>query len=310
MTPEVNRILVLRAAGLGDLLTALPALRAIRESYPNAYITAAIPKPLDAVVGDCIDDVFDVRAATSPVGLAALDTYHQQVDLAFNLHGKGPHSHRALLRRHPDRLIAYAHEDISLEGPPWVDHMHDVDRWCDLVNITLALQADPNDMYLANAFERNERLVILHPSAGVPAKRWSWQNMAALAAALRADDWDVVLTGDDSDADLVHRIRVTAGLDVEKELAGRTDIANLMALVGQARLVISGDTGIGHLATALGTPSVLLFGATDPAEWGPRRGPHHVLAARHMWDISVEAVIEAAHQQLRDANQGYSLVHG
>jgi ADP-heptose:LPS heptosyltransferase len=61
-------------------------------------------------------------------------------------------------------------------------------------------------------------------------------------------------------------------------LAGRTDLLELAAVVASARLVVSGDTGVGHLASAFGRPSVLLFGPTPPARWGPPRdGPHTVL---------------------------------
>jgi ADP-heptose:LPS heptosyltransferase len=52
-------------------------------------------------------------------------------------------------------------------------------------------------------------------------------------------------------------------------LAGRTDVGELAALVAGARLVVCGDTGVGHLATGYGTPSVLLFGPNPPAIWGP-----------------------------------------
>ncbi|HET9633675.1 MAG TPA: glycosyltransferase family 9 protein, partial [Terrabacter sp.] len=69
-----------------------------------------------------------------------------------------------------------------------------------------------------------------------------------------------------------------AGLGPDAVLAGRTDLLSLSALVHGARLVICGDTGIAHLATAFGTPSVVLFGPVPPSEWGPpAEGPHTVL---------------------------------
>ena len=64
----------------------------------------------------------------------------------------------------------------------------------------------------------------------------------------------------------------------------RPDLLQLAALVARAELVICGDTGVGHLATAYRTPSVLLFGPTPPARWGPRRGPHTVLWAGRTGD--------------------------
>ena len=71
-----------------------------------------------------------------------------------------------------------------------------------------------------------------------------------------------------------------AGLPADRVLAGRTDIAGLMDVVARAALLVCGDTGIAHLATALGTPSVVLFGPEPPDRWGPPEGgPHVVLTA-------------------------------
>lgn len=296
MHDDIHNILVLRAAGLGDLLTALPAMRGIRAAYSSAHIVGALPAPLYPLVRDCVDEIHDVRAAQSTQGLIALDQYRGRVDLAINLHGKGPQSHRALLRRHPDRLVAYRCDDIAIEGPPWFDKQHEIDRWCDLVNIALTVEADPTDMYLQGGSHREHRLLVLHPGAGHPIKRWPWQYMADLAQRFHNDGWNVVLTGDEHEIDLVQRIRSASTLPLSTELAGRTDIGALIALVGEAALVVSGDTGIGHLATALRTPSVLLFGPTDPITWGPRSGPHRVIKRANMWDITVDEVLKSAYE--------------
>lgn len=69
-----------------------------------------------------------------------------------------------------------------------------------------------------------------------------------------------------------------AGLPRDRVLAGRTDLAGLTDVVGRAALVVCGDTGVAHLASALGTPSVVLFGPAPPDRWGPPPdGPHVVL---------------------------------
>jgi ADP-heptose:LPS heptosyltransferase len=70
-----------------------------------------------------------------------------------------------------------------------------------------------------------------------------------------------------------------AGLPSDRVLAGRTDLGDAAALVAAAGRIVCGDTGIAHLATALGTPSVVIFGPTSPAEWGPPAGPRH----RALW---------------------------
>jgi ADP-heptose:LPS heptosyltransferase len=298
-----HRILVLRATGIGDLLTAIPAFRAIRRGFPDSWIVAAIPRPLERLIADCVDEVIDVRAAASAEGLAALSSYEEPINLAINLHGRGPESHRALLRLHPERLIAFACEDIDVEGPPWLARQHEVERWCDLVNITLHVDADPDDLRLAlPEMHRDDRLVVIHAGASRTEKQWPWERVADLAKALAGEGHVIALTGDDGDRETVDRIRSRAGLPIGSALAGTTDMDALISLLARASLLVAPDTGVGHLATALGTPSVLLFGVTDPARWGPRMGPHRVVttdcADSTMTDIDVATVLHHCRDML------------
>jgi ADP-heptose:LPS heptosyltransferase len=96
----------------------------------------------------------------------------------------------------------------------------------------------------------------------------------------------VVITGTVAERTLARRVAGLAGIDDDAVLAGRTDVMELAAVVAAAGRVLCGDTGIAHLATAFGIPSVVLFGPTSPAEWGPppERGRHRVLWAGRTGD--------------------------
>jgi ADP-heptose:LPS heptosyltransferase len=90
----------------------------------------------------------------------------------------------------------------------------------------------------------------------------------------------VVVTGGPAERRLALRVAAEAGLHEEDVLAGRTDLAGLARVIAEADRVVCGDTGVGHLATALGTPSVVLFGPVPPSRWGPPPGdPAH----RALW---------------------------
>jgi ADP-heptose:LPS heptosyltransferase len=121
----------------------------------------------------------------------------------------------------------------------------------------------------------------VHPGAASEARRWPAERFAAVARAERAAGHDVVVTGGRAEVPLAHRVADLAGLPDGIVLAGRTDLLQLAAAVAAAGRVVCGDTGIAHLATAFGTPSVLLFGPTSPARWGPPPGRplHRVLWA-------------------------------
>ncbi|MET9068352.1 glycosyltransferase family 9 protein [Streptosporangium sandarakinum] len=295
-------MVVLRGLGLGDLLTAVPALRALRRAFPAHRITLAAPAPLAGLlplIGAC-DDLLDVTGP-GPVPL-------HRPDLAVNLHGSGPRSTVALLATHPGRLISHAHPGLPLlPGPPWPARTHERVRWCDLLTWH-GIPADPTDLALrppATAGHTAARHaaggpapaerpapsgqapsgpclsgpgpVIVHPGAAHPARRWPPDRFAAVAAALHHAGHDVLVTGTAAERGLARRVAAAAGLPEEAVTAGRTDVTGLAALVASARLVVCGDTGVAHLAGAFGTPSVVLFGPTPPALWGPPEGPHTVL---------------------------------
>jgi ADP-heptose:LPS heptosyltransferase len=263
-----NRVLVLRALGLGDLLTAVPALRALRRALPDADLVLACPDglaPLVALVG--IDArVHDTVGLEQPLGVRA--------DLAVNLHGRGPQSHR-LLRPVADRQVAFGNAEAGVPGPVWRPDEHERERWCRLVAEVLDVVADPLDVRLAPPAVASPApgAVVVHPGAKSASRRWPAERWRAVVERLHTQGHDVVVTGSAAERQLADRVAGRRG----RVLAGATDLAGLAALVAGARAVVCGDTGIGHLAAAYGVPSVHLFGPSRPADWGPPPGPHRVL---------------------------------
>jgi ADP-heptose:LPS heptosyltransferase len=253
-------MLVLRALGLGDLLTGVPALRALRRARPGDRVVLAAPSALAALarLSGAVDAVLP---------LAGLDDGPLRTDgrpaLAVNLHGRGPESTALLRATEPRELWAFG------VGPEWRDGEHDVDRWCRLLDHH-GVATDPTDLALPRPDRPSPApgAVLIHPGASAGSRRWPVDRYAAVAAALSADGHRVVVTAGPSERDLAAAV----GAEVLEP-----DLLGLAALVADAGLVVCGDTGVAHLATAYRTPSVLLFGPISPAEWGPRTGPHTVL---------------------------------
>ncbi|GAA3468985.1 glycosyltransferase family 9 protein [Nonomuraea roseola] len=250
-------VLALRGLGLGDLLTAVPALRALRRAYPRHRLVLAGPSALAPLLP--VDEVIEVRGP-GPVPRTG-------PEVAVNLHGRGPQSTEALRATEPGTLLTH-----GIGGPPWRDDVHEVRRWCDLLEWH-GLPADPDDLYLGEGDRGGP--VVVHPGAAHPSRRWPPERYAMVVAYLRGRGHEVVVTGSAAEWELAVRV---AGLSGARVLAGRTDLTALAALVRDARLVICGDTGLAHLASAYRTPSVLLFGPVSPALWGPpKQGPHTVI---------------------------------
>jgi ADP-heptose:LPS heptosyltransferase len=267
-------VLVLRALHLGDLLVAVPALRALRRACPGHRIVLATAQELAPLVG-WTGAVDELLPTADP---AQLRWDRPPPDLGVNLHGTGPQSHRALDALAPRRRIGLRAE--GWDGPSWDEiaarHPHERERWCALLE-EHGIPADPADLRLAPPVHPGPAApTLVHPGARFGAKRWPADRFADVAAALERPDRPVLVTGSADEYALAGRVATTAGLPDSRVLAGRTDLRELCCLVAGAALVVSGDTGIAHLAAAFGTPSVTLFGPVGPEQWGPPRGGPHI----------------------------------
>ncbi len=278
------QLVVLRALGLGDLLTAVPALRALAAGVPGrrVLLTPRALAPLAEPLGYEVLDVQGVRAVPSVLPAEAAGAA-----LAVNLHGRGPESHRALAALRPARLVAFAVD--GHEGPSWLEDEHEVARWCRLVG-DAGFPADPADLAIeapaAEAPAEARGATLVHPGAASRARRWPAERWVEVIASERDAGRTVLLTGGPDERADARAIAAAAGLDGDAIVAGRTTVAELAATVAVAGRVVCGDTGVAHLATALGTPSVVLFGPTSPARWGPPAGSriHRVLWAGRTGD--------------------------
>jgi ADP-heptose:LPS heptosyltransferase len=265
------RALLLRALGLGDFLTAVPAYRALRSALPGYEMVLAAPGSLRPLLppSGALDQLLPCAE------LAPVPWVGPPPELAVNLHGSGPQSHLLLRALRPRRLLSFAHPDVpAVPGPPWDDAEHEVRRWCRLL-ASAGFQADPTDLLIARGEPPPPPsvppAVLVHPGAAAVARRWPAERFAAVAGELAAEGWPVRVTGSAAEAGLAAAVAGAAGLHGDAVLAGRTSLGALTSLVAGAALVICGDTGIAHLATALRTRSVLLFGPTAPERWGPLR---------------------------------------
>lgn len=277
-------LLVLRALGLGDLLTAVPALRALRAHHPDHHIVLAAPAALGGLASliDAVDELLPTP------DLDSLAWSGPPPEIAVNLHGAGPESIWALQAVRPARLITHGNPACPrVLGPSWSQHVHDVHRWCLLLG-EFGIWSDPTDLELPAPPVPSPApgAVVVHPGAAYGARRWPPARYSAVARALTALGQRVVITGGADERHLGRMVAQMANLPREAVLAGRTDLRQLAATVANARLVVCGDTGLAHLATAYCTPSVLLFGPVSPQMWGPPpdRWWHTVLWAGELGD--------------------------
>ncbi|RKN40162.1 glycosyltransferase family 9 protein [Streptomyces hoynatensis] len=244
----------------------------MRRAHPGHRLLLAAPRWLAeaAAATGAVDELLPAAAPGRAVP-ARLPWRGPPPDCAVDLHGNGPASLAPLRALRPGRLLAYA----DPTGPAWHPEEHERARWCRLLT-WYGLPADPGDLALAAPPLPSPApgAVVVHPGADAGARRWPAERFAAVARRLRRAGWRVVLTGGLGERDLVRRVAELAGLPPSAAALG-LPFRRLAALLASARAVLVGDTGIAHLATALGTPSVVLFGPVSPRLWGPPPGPRH-----------------------------------
>jgi ADP-heptose:LPS heptosyltransferase len=271
-----RRVLLYRAIGLGDFLTGVPAYRGVIRACPDDEVTLAAPTELSGLAGL----VGGMHGFVATDALAVPRWSGPPPDLAVNLHGKGPQSHRVLQALDPGWIVAFASQEAGVDGPSWHPDEHEVSRWCRLM-LEHGVDADEQDLSLAapDGPPPVAGATVVHPGAATTQRRWPADRFAAVAAHLRAQGHEVVLTGVAAERDLAIEVATRAGLPRSAVLAGRLDLVGMAALVAAARLVVCGDTGVAHLATAYSTPSIVLFGPMSPTLWGPPpdREIHQVL---------------------------------
>ncbi|ELS58443.1 putative Transferase [Streptomyces viridochromogenes Tue57] len=272
-------MLVLRALGLGDLLAGVPALRGVRRAFARDEVVLALPPALGeaALATGAVDRVLPAEAPDR--GVPSLRHWTgPPPDIAVDLHGNGPASRDALAALRPRRLLAYAEPDHGLGRPPvWRPDEHERERWCRFLG-AYGIPADPDDVRLPPPAAPSPApgAVVVHPGAESAARRWPAERYAVVVRRLRAAGHRVVLTGGPAEDALVLDVAERADLPPRDMLRGGLPFGALSALVARAALVVSGDTGLAHLAVAHGTPSVTLFGPVSPRLWGPPRAEHHI----------------------------------
>ncbi len=292
-------VLVFRALpGLGDMLCAVPALRALRGALPGARISLlTLPgvMPLVERFSGLVDDLLAFPGWPGvpevPLDPGAVPPFLRRVqarryDLAVQFHGNGMRTNsfvELLGARHAGGHFLPGVFSPPDEGlwRPYPGRGHEIDLLLGLVAFLGAPGAGRDVRFpvlpaerrlaarlLASRGLRPGGFAVVHPGAKHRARRWPAAHFAAVADGLRAHGLEVVLTGTDGEQPLTAEVRRRARSAVH-DLTGRTGVGVLAALLEQAALVVCNDTGVSHLAAAVGAPSVVVFSGSDPSRWAP-----------------------------------------
>ncbi|WP_320068190.1 glycosyltransferase family 9 protein [Micromonospora sp. RTGN7] len=303
--PDVQRIAVLRANALGDLIFVLPALEALRSAYPEAEIVllgapwhAAFwrdrPGPVDRVL--VVPPAPGIRSADPGEPESSMDDFlaaarAEHFDLALQLHGGGGNSNPIV-----NGLGARVTAGLRAEDAPPLDrwtryvyYQHEVLRYLEVVALVGApattivptvLVTDADRAEAARVLgEPTKPRVVLHPGATDSRRRWPAERFAEVARALVGDGYEVLVTGTPAEGEVVDRVVAAAGVPLRPQV-GTLGLGGLAACYADCALLVSNDTGPLHLAAAVGTPTVGIYWVGNLINSGhPLRGRHRPIAS-------------------------------
>jgi lipopolysaccharide heptosyltransferase I len=308
-----RRILIIKPSSLGDVIHALPTVNLIRRKFPEAHIAWLINHELSSLLQRCpiINERIEFHRRAAATWLPLLRQLRRQnFDIVVDLQGLLRSGLFAFKTGAPRRIgLSDSREGARLfhnEIVP-VPRCHAVDRYL-LAARHLGCDSGPVEFPIGSeGLAPSRSLIAINATARWKTKLWGDDKFAALIQHLPADR--LVLTG--TAADAPHLTRLGPNI---RNLAGKTDLFELAQLYQQCCVVITNDSGPMHLAAAVGTPVVAIFGPTDPALTGPYGRGHIVLRAgipcspcfkdhctnpvamECMRKVTVEQVLKAAQQ--------------
>jgi len=302
-----KRFLVIRLSAIGDVVRTMPAVKGLRERYPDAYIAWLVEEKSSDVLVDCpyLDRVivFPRKQLVGRTGsrTRSLNEFVRELrcerfDTVLDFHGIFKSGVLARLSGAKERIgfhRRYTKEFNFL----FVNHAvippgKRINRFERNISLVESLDAVPSNLdveivipddvkrrvgELLGPFDRSRPLVAVHPTTSRPFKLWDSGNYAKVADKLATDDGaQVLITCGPGERDAAQQV-VERMQSPPPPVIQSGSLREYAWLVKQADVYFGGDTGPMHIASAMGAPVVAMFGPTDPVVNSPYRQPHRVL---------------------------------
>ena len=295
-----QRILVVKLRYLGDVLISTPILASLRDALPGTFLSMLVNPGTQSMVAENphLDEVLVVERSRSPLRQLrfALALRRRRFDLVIDLTDADRSAILSRITGAPIR-VGFNREGrwrgrlfthvvpVQQQSIPMIrQHLMALETLgIQVVESAPVLRVRPENETAAGVMlarmgvERDEPFVAVHPGARWWFKGWPAERFAGLIDYVQEKlGVKVVLLGGDQDREIADAILRRSGTGV-RSLVGQIELLELSALVRRAVLFVGNDNGPMHIAAAMGTPVVALFGPSDPRVWGPAGEGHAVV---------------------------------
>jgi heptosyltransferase-3 len=290
---KVRRVLIVRLRSIGDTVLTTPSLFAIKRFLPHAQVDILLEDWVAPVLDgfEHVDNIITIeRSSTSSRARAARRIRATGYDVVYNLHGGTTATLLTRATGAPHR-VGYAHYQYGrlhnhlapassrlwgkmkthsveqqLALPGWTG-VPVSDRPPTHLAVTEAAASTISAKLRSAGLEEGAAFALVHPAAAFDTKRWATEKFARVIEYLNAGGLATVAIAAPNEASIVNHLEVQASAPV----IGLTDLSlpEVSALSARARLFVGNDSGIAHIAAAVGAPSVVIFGSSNVAHWRP-----------------------------------------
>lgn len=291
--PRVNRVLVVKLRSIGDTVLSTPSLIALRKFLPDSKIDILLEDWVAPVLDgfDAVDEVISVEKSSLSRLQTALELRRRKYDVAFNLHGGTTATMfvRASGARH---RIGYSYYQytflynhlLSSASDFWrQETTHSAEQQLALLGFVGVPVGDRPKSRLGVTETASQSIdaklsdpatggprspfALIHPGTAFFTKQWPAENFARTAEFLAEKGLQPVAIGSKSESNVLERLRNESKVSITT--FDDLSLPEITALASKARLFVGNDSGIAHIAAAVNTPSIVIFGSSNRDHWRP-----------------------------------------
>jgi lipopolysaccharide heptosyltransferase II len=284
---SVKRVLVVKLRSIGDTVLATPSLFALRRFLPNAQIDILLEEWVAQLLegSDLVDNVLTIGDSTSSRLSTARELRRQGYDVVFNLHGGTTATFLVRATGAPHR-VGFSHYQysflynhlLSSAADFWnKEHVHSAEQQLALIGSTKVMVddrpkgglkvTDKGQTARVSEWHKRGNYTLLHPATAFFTKQWPAEKYAEVAEYLFEKGLFAIAVGSSGESAVLDEVVRTAKVPVTT--FDDLTLPEITALASRARLFVGNDSGIAHIAAAVNTPSVVVFGSSNREHWRP-----------------------------------------
>jgi heptosyltransferase III len=288
---SVKRILIVRLRSIGDTVLSTPSLIALRRFLPAAQIDVLLEDWCAPVLEgfEAVDNILKVGKTAGSRLRTAWQLRRNKYDVAFNLHGGTTATFfvRASGAKHRVGFASYQysflynHLALSPQEFWRQEKVHSAEQQLALLgSVGVPVEDKPKSKLtiLEKSAVRSSGLpfALIHPVAAFATKQWSAENFAEIAEFLVQKGLQIVAVGTKKERETLDKLQQSSQVPIQRY--DNLTLPQITNLASRAKIFVGNDSGIAHIAAAIKTPSVVIFGSSNRAHWSPwTNAPHEIV---------------------------------